>query len=170
MALTLRDQLNDHLSVARPRVELDEHDLLPRAETKPASIEGDRKRRTEHRRPDVARAVVVAPSEVMLVLAVARCELLPHSIQIGDGARLELDRRDARGRSDDGNGDKAGRHRRRIEDARHERSQVVHVALTRRVDAMSRGLNQIGLRTAFALDGHTAEVHRRDAACVGDVV
>jgi hypothetical protein len=87
-------KLNADLARARSRVELDQHDLLPGSDQQTASFEGDREGRSEHRRTDMARSIVIAPSQMMLVLAVLRRELLPHPIQIRDGARLELNRRD----------------------------------------------------------------------------
>jgi len=48
---------------------------------------------TEQRRANVARAVVIAPPEVMLVLAVTRRQCLEHTVQVVNGAWLEFDRR-----------------------------------------------------------------------------
>src|SRR4026207_1155762 len=96
MRLFSANKLNAALARARSRVELDQHDLLPRPDQQTASFERDREGRSEHRRTDMARSVVTAPPQVMLVLAILRRELLPHAIQIRDIAGLELDCRDPR--------------------------------------------------------------------------
>src|SRR5207248_9769731 len=85
------DDLDHDLARARPRVELEEHDLLPRAGDEGAVDERHGERRPEHRGAHVARSVVVAPAEVMAIVAVAGREHLEHALEIGDRARLELD-------------------------------------------------------------------------------
>jgi len=63
---------------------------------------------SEQRRADVTRSVVVAPSEMMTILIVARRDLFEEAIQVRDRARLELDGRHRGGRSDDEDRDEAG--------------------------------------------------------------
>jgi hypothetical protein len=48
----------------------------------------------------VARSIVIAPPQVMLVLAAPRGQHLEHPVQIRNRAGLEFDRRDARGGTD----------------------------------------------------------------------
>src|SRR6185369_2476544 len=80
-------------------------DLLPLTEHHLAVVKRNRHRWTEQRRAHMARSIVVAPPKVMLVLAVARCELIEHLIHIVQCAGLELNRRQPRCRADDEHGD-----------------------------------------------------------------
>src|SRR5262245_35217117 len=73
----LPNQLNDDFASTGTGIEFDENDLLPRADTQVSTLERDRDRWAEHGRTHVARPVVVAPSEMMLVLTSARREVLP---------------------------------------------------------------------------------------------
>jgi hypothetical protein len=57
----------------------------------------------------VAGSVVVAAPQMVAILTRSRCEPLEQLIHIGDRARLEFDRRHRGGRSNDENGDDAGR-------------------------------------------------------------
>ena len=95
--LSLSDHLHDNLAAPGAGVELDEHDLLPRAEGQRGADERDRQRRAEQRRPHVTRAVVVAPAQVMPVVAASGSQLFEQAIEIRHRAGLELDRRDRRG-------------------------------------------------------------------------
>ena len=76
------DELNDDLSSARLRIELQEHNLLPGAEHETPVDEWNGDGRTDHRRTDVARSVVVPPPQVMFVGTVARGQLLERPIDI----------------------------------------------------------------------------------------
>jgi len=95
MTLRCRPSLSHHLdhNLATPRagVELDDQNLLPRAEGQRAIHERDRQRRPQQRRAHVARPVVVAPAQVMAVFAAPRRELFEEAVEIGNRAGLELD-------------------------------------------------------------------------------
>src|SRR2546428_358355 len=104
----LSDNLHHDLALARTRVELEQHDLLPRAEEQLMVRERHGERWSEQRGADVTRSVVVAPSEMMTILIVARRDLLEEAIQIRNRARLELDGRHRGGRADDEDRDEAG--------------------------------------------------------------
>src|SRR4029450_8201564 len=66
------DDLDDDFALARAGVELQQHDLLPGAELECAVGEGHGDRRTEERRAHVARTVVVAPAQMVLIVRAAR--------------------------------------------------------------------------------------------------
>ena len=102
------NELNDDFAGAGAGIEFDEDDLLPRADIQVSAVEGDRDRRPEHRRTHMARPVVVAPSQMMFVLAMARREVLPDAIEIGHRTRLEFDGRHTRSGSDDGDSGEPG--------------------------------------------------------------
>ena len=59
------DDLNHDLTLPRPGIELDQHDLLPGPEQQHASGKRHGQRRPQQRGADVARSVVVAPAQVM---------------------------------------------------------------------------------------------------------
>src|SRR5919106_614539 len=95
------DDLDDDLAASRARIELEERDLLPRPQQQFTIRERDRDRGSEHGRTDVAGTVVVAPPQVVAIGGVAWCKLLENRVQVVHRARLELDGRDRRRRSDD---------------------------------------------------------------------
>ena len=58
----------------------------------------------EQRRTHVTRAVVVAPEQMVLVVRLARRQPLEYAVQVRDRTRLELNRGDAGGGTDDEDG------------------------------------------------------------------
>jgi hypothetical protein len=136
----LPDQLHDDLAHPGPRVELDQRDLLPRAEGQRAVDERDRQRRSDEGGAHVARSVVVAPALVVAVLVAARREALEDVVEVGDRARLEFDRGQGSRRSDD-------------EDCR---DPVGQEGLSNRASHL--GGDVIGVSLAFGGDGATVGV------------
>src|SRR5688500_17182922 len=86
-ASSLADDLNNDLALAWTRVELHQHDLLPCAKMQLPLRERDGNRRPQQRRADVARAVVVAPPEMMPIRAASRRQRLEQRVQIVNRAR-----------------------------------------------------------------------------------
>ena len=80
-------ELHDKLTISWSRVEFDEHDLLPGAQQETPVDERDRERRPHQRCAHVARAVVVAPLQMVPVVAVPRRQVLEHLVEVGDSAR-----------------------------------------------------------------------------------
>src|SRR5688500_2698943 len=93
---SLADDLNDDFALARTGVELQQHDLLPRAEVQLPLRERDRDRWSQQRGADVARAVVVPPPEMMPIRGATRRKRLEQRIQIVNRPRLEFDGGDPR--------------------------------------------------------------------------
>src|SRR5439155_19838538 len=143
--------------------------------------ERNRQRWAEERRPNVARAIVVAPAEVMAVLPVTRCDFLDKPIEIGDRARLELDRRHGGGRADDEDRGKPGSDLGLGDSRRHEVGNVVRVALPPRRDVAPRrddhaaillgayrgDLNELCVnRSCGALSSHLSRIGRSTSSAV----
>src|SRR5689334_21697189 len=78
----LADELNDNLPLTRPRVELQQHDLLPRPQHQSLRGEWNRDRRTNQRLAHVARAVVVVPAQMVPILPLTRSEVFQRAVEI----------------------------------------------------------------------------------------
>ena len=87
-AISFTNNLDDDFALTRASVELQQHDLLPGAEPRCATGERYRHGWTEERRAHVARAVVVAPAEVVLIAGAARRQAIEQAIQVGDPTRI----------------------------------------------------------------------------------
>src|ERR1700737_4607048 len=64
----LRDHLHGYGPLPRPVVEVEQHDLLPRAKREPAVDQGDRLRRPDQGRPQVGVGVGVVIEAVVRVV------------------------------------------------------------------------------------------------------
>ena len=66
----LAEDLHHDGPAARAHIEVDEDDLLPGPQTQLTVDHGQRKRRTQQRRPDMGVSVSVAPTQVMPVIEI----------------------------------------------------------------------------------------------------
>src|SRR5262245_51767514 len=149
------DHLNHDFPLARPRVELDQRHLLPRAHEQLAVGERNRQRGPDQRGADVARPVVVSPPQVVTIVGVARRNRLEQTVQVGDGARLEFDGRHRRGRANDEDCSDPGRAGGFRDGSRYKLGDVVRVALaaSRHVAPIGRHHSPVAYRLAVRLQG-----------------
>ena len=78
----LANNLNDDFAATRLRIELEERDLLPLTDQQLAVGKRNGHGRTQHGGAHVARAVVVAPSQMMPILTISRRERLEDVVEI----------------------------------------------------------------------------------------
>ena len=97
----LPHHLDDDLTLSTAGVALEQHDLLPGSEHEPAVLKRNSDRRTEKSRSNVAGAVVVVPTQMMLIIGVARCQMFEQPVEVGDRARFKFDGRNRRCRTHD---------------------------------------------------------------------
>src|SRR5829696_8441541 len=101
------DYLNDYAAVARPVVEVDQHQLLPGAGDQPPFAQRDGLRGADDRRAYVGVGVGVGVEPVVLVVASPGDKAVEHRAQVVQSTGFELHGRDRRGGAGDEEGDRA---------------------------------------------------------------
>src|SRR6266498_1934392 len=90
----LAEELDNNLAAAGAVVEVDADDLLPHPDLQLAAVERDGDRRSDERSPDVAVAVGVVVTNVVLPPACLGGDILDNGVEVRRAPGLVLDGRD----------------------------------------------------------------------------
>lgn len=167
LASLFADDLENELTASSLGVELEQRDLLPRAEQQLAVLERDGNGGPEQCSSNVARAIVVTPPQMMPIRPGARCKRLKDFVQIAHCARLKLDRCHARCRSNDEYSDNSVAETRFRHSPCDWDSDVMSITLTGRGDLVPERCNHATGRlksTTASQTVHPAVAQRENSA------